>query len=832
MIEINVVGAPYECSSCARAQQTDAMTKPRPLSAKALFTPCDPRQFDFRTTAELADIETLTGQQRALEAVAFGIEIRKHGFNVFALGPSGTGKLTSILEMVETRAANEPVPCDWCYVNNFDDPRKPIALSLPAGRGASLRHDMAQLVEEMATAVPAAFENEDTHARLEEIEEEFRERRTAALAELRAQAESKGIAVFETPVGFSFAPIGRNNAILSPEQFGKLSEAEQSRIQGEVSALQERLQKLLRQFQIWRRESRQKVKDLQREIAQFAVGHLIEALCQTYSDLPEVLAYLAAVRDDLVGHVSDFLSQPEQPATIAGLLGGATPFQRYTVNLLVGHDGDAGAPVVCESLPSHANLVGRTEHKAQMGTLVTDFTLIKAGALHRANGGYLVLDAEKVLLQPFAWESLKRVLESKEIKIESLEQALSLVSTVAVEPQPIPLDVKVVLVGDRLLYYLLQEYDPEFCDLFKVAADFEADMDRSPDTSEAYARLVATVARRNDLRPLRRNAVCRVVEHAARMTGDSRKLSTHLRSLADLMSEADHWAGRAKRAAISRDDVQRAIDEQERRSSRLRERYREAILRDTILIATEGEVPGQVNGLSIIQLGDYAFSHPSRITATTRLGEGEIVDIEREIELGGPIHSKGVLILSSFLTSRYGKNHPVSLSASLVFEQSYGGVDGDSASLAELCALLSALSGLPIKQPIAMTGSVNQLGQVQPIGGVNEKIEGYFDICRARGLNGEHAVIIPSTNVKDLMLHADVVAAVRAKQFRVFAVATVDEAIELLTGVRAGAPDAQGRFPARSVNARVNERLVEMATIRRTHSEKGHGEEDHAGDGD
>jgi lon-related putative ATP-dependent protease len=519
--------------------------------------------------------------------------------------------------------------------------------------------------------------------------------------------------------------------------------------------------------------------------------------------------------------------------------GDGSVLKRYRVNVLVDHSASTGAPVVYEDHPTYQNLVGRVEHVSHLGALVTDFTLVQAGALHRANGGSLVLDARDVLLQPFAWEGLKRAIRSREVRIESLGQALSLISTVSLEPEPIPLDLKVALVGDRLLYYLLCEYDPDFLELFKVQADFEEEIDRSHETDMLYARLIGTLARKEGLRPLDRGAVARVIEQAARIAGDAEKVSTHMRSVSDLIREADHWAGNTGKDRLTADDVQRAIDGRIRRAGRLRERVQEQIRRGSILIDTEGVHAAQVNGLSVMQLGELAFGFPTRITARVRLGRGDVVDIEREVELGGPIHSKGVLILAGFLGGRFAADRPLTLHASLVFEQSYSGVEGDSASLAELCALLSALSGLPIRQGIAITGSVNQLGAVQPIGGVNEKIEGFFDVCAARGLSGEQGVVIPAENRKNLMLRRDVVAAVEAGRFHVHAVESADEAIELLTGREAGElgeagepgedgePGEGGAYPPDSVNGLVEARLIALAERAREYGQQGEG----AGDG-
>jgi predicted ATP-dependent protease len=660
----------------------------------------------------------VTGQTRALEALNFGVGMGRSGYNIFAIGAPGGGKFTVIEELLHAVASQQQAPSDWCYVHNFEQPHRPVAIELPPGGGTRLHADMEALVEELGAAIPAAFDNEDTHARVEEIEEEFKERRNQALEELRLEGAERHIALVETPAGFTFAPVSDDNQVLNPNQFQRLPESEQKRVQEDVALLQERLQKLLRQSQGWRKETREKIKALHREIAQFAVGHLIDNLREQYRHLEAILTHLDAVEQDIVGHVNDFLAPPESPMFILAGDQRAAALKRYSVNLLVDNSQCHGAPVVVETLPSHGNLIGRAEYQAQMGTLSTDFTLIKPGALHRANGGYLLLDAQKVLMQPLAWDSLKRALESDEIRIESIERSLGLISSVSLEPEPIALDVKVILVGERYLFYFLHEMDPDIGNLFKVTADFDEMIERSAETQRDYARLVATIARRERLKPLDRHAVGRVIERASRITEDTEKLSVHLRSLTDLLKEADYWAGQAERGTVGVEDVQRAVEQQRYRSGRIRERIHDEIQRGTVMISTDGEAMGQANGLSVLEIGDSYFGQPSRITATARVGDGEVVDIEREIDMGGPIHSKGVLILSSFLMSRYAENHPISLAASLVFEQSYGMIDGDSASLAELCALLSVLARAPIRQCLAVTGSVNQHGEVQAIGGV------------------------------------------------------------------------------------------------------------------
>ncbi|MFO7740995.1 MAG: ATP-binding protein [Anaerolineae bacterium] len=798
----------------------------RSLEPDQLRRICDPAQLGFETTEELEDLGEIIGQERAVGAVRFSIGIRRDGYNLFALGPSGTGKRTTISRFLHRKASGDPTPSDWCYVNNFEESQKPDAVQLPPGRGIELRKDMEQLVEELRTAVPALFESEDYQTRKQELQEEFQEKQEEALDRVQEKAKERGIALIRTPVGLAFAPL-KEGEVVTPDEFQKLPEERREEVKEDVAELQEELQEAMRQARQWERKARARMKELDSQVAMLAVGHRIEELQEKYADVGRVVEYLDAVKDDVVENVDDFRRAGDEDGE--RLFGipmerfREASFRRYQVNVVVDHSESEGAPVIYEEHPTYNNLIGRIEHIAQMGALTTDFNLIRPGAFHRANGGYLLIDARELLMQPYAWEGLKRVLRAQEVRIESLSQALSLVSTVSLEPEPIPLNVKVVLIGQRLLYYLLNEYDPDFSELFKVEADFNDDMPWTGENHQLYARLIGTMARQGKLRPFERDAVARIIERSSRIAGDNRKLSTHLLSVADLLEEADYWAGDAGRDVVTAADVQRAIDEQIHRADRLRERTQEHIKRGMILIDTAGERSGQVNGLSIIALGNYAFGRPSRITARIRLGKGNVVDIEREVELGGPIHSKGVLILSGFLSARYAPEYPLSLSASLVFEQSYAGVEGDSASLAELCALLSALADAPIKQSLAVTGSVNQHGEVQPIGGINEKVEGFFDACNAKGLTGTQGVLIPAANVDHLMLRQDVVDAVRRGEFHVYPVATVDEGIELLTGVPAGEQDEEGRFPRGSMNQRVEERLIQLAEKQREFDQGGEG---------
>jgi len=786
-----------------------------PLAADLLCHTCEPSQFSFQTTEELEDLDGIIGQDRALEAVQFGMSIQGRGYNLFALGPSGTGKRSAIRQYLDKRAAAEETPDDWCYVNNFDQSYKPRALRLPPGQGIILRNDIKGLIQELRTAIPATFGSDDYRTRRQEVEEEFKEKQEEAFKDIQKQAQEHNIRLMRTPAGLAFVPL-QDDEIIGPEDFQKLPEEERQRIEAEITELQQKLQATVPQVREWERKLREKVRALDRQVTLFAVGTRIEALREKYAKFPKIIEYLNDIQEDVINSVDEFRHADESPQQFMGMpvpRSGTEPafMRRYQVNVLIDHSEAKGGPVVYEDHPTYHNLIGHSDYVAQMGALMTDFGLIKPGALHRANGGYLILDARELLMQPYAWDGLKRTLRAQEIKITSLGQSLSIVSTVSLEPEPIPLDVKIVLIGERLLYYLLVEHDPDFGELFKIAADFNLELERTPEDSLHYARLIATLTRFEGLRPFDRGAVARVISRSARMAGDAQKLSLHLRSLSDLLHETDYWAGVNSNSVATEGDVQQTIDTQIRRVSRIRERMQEEILRGTIMIDTEGERVGQINGLSVISLGDFAFGRPSRITARVRAGKGEVADIEREVELGGPIHSKGVLILSSFLGARFVPDRPLSLSASLVFEQSYAGVDGDSASLAELCILLSALSGVPIKQSFAMTGSVNQFGEAQPIGAVNQKIEGFFDLCKARGLTGKQGVIVPQSNVQHLMLRRDVVEAAQADQFHIYPVRTVNDAIELLTDVPAGERNDEGVFPEGSVNYLVERQLIEFA---------------------
>ena len=803
------------------------MTTQKELAAEQLYKACDLSQFGFNTTEELQQYDGILGQQRAIDAVQFGVGIKQEGFNLFVLGPPGVGKYTLIRQYLEQQSKQAGTPADWVYVANFNDAQKPRAIDLPAGRGVELKQDMQQLINDLRTAIPSAFDTEQYQQRYQQLQDELQAKTSQAFETLTREALERNVIVLRGEEQITFVP-ARDGKPMTQDEYDSLDDEERERLDEVIKELEEKLRQFFKQRQQWQAELRESLRTLNREVGMFAVGHLLEELRSKYLEVEEVAEYLDEVQEDVIQNLHMFF--PERPGSVFERNREEPYFRNYQVNVLVTNATDSGAPVVYEDAPRYQNLVGRIEHISQMGTLVTDYMLIKPGALHKANGGYLILDALKLLQQPYAWEGLKRALSARCVKVQSLGEIYSLISTVSLEPEPIPLDVKVVLVGERLLYYLLTEYDPEFAELFKVAADFEDSIERNTENYELYAKLIATLVQRNKLLPFERAAVERVIEHSSRMVEDVEKLSMHILHVADLLREADYWAREEDAKLVSRPAVQKAIDKQIYRADRIRQRYLEEFRRGTLMVDTEGEAIGQVNGLVVLQLNNIAFGHPSRITATARLGEGEVVDIEREVELGGAIHSKGVFILSAFLAARYAHNKPLSLAATLVFEQSYHPVEGDSASVAELCALFSALAQVPIRQNLAITGSVNQHGQVQPIGGVSDKIEGFFDVCKEKGISGDQGVVIPATNISHLMLRQDVVEAVKAGQFHIYPVTTIDEAITLLTGLEAGEVDDKGEFPMDTLNGRVDARLRYFAELR--HEFVKGSEEQHESDDD
>ncbi len=793
-----------------------------PLSPDQLRAVVDPGQFKFASTAELTPLAEIIGQPRATRAIEFGLEVPSFGFNIYVLGPAGAGKTAVVQQFLQAKAAERPVPDDWCYVNNFADSYRPRALRVPAGLGCRLRDDMHVLVRQLQVDLPRLFGSEEYAQRKQDLLRTFQEQRSAQLEKMEAFARERGFAILSGPSGLVFAPMIKGH-IVTPEEYQTLDPTIKQEIDAQQPVLQEEMDKTVRIVREIDRQAHAAVEKLDREVTASAVDHLIEELAERYDALPAVLQYLDAVREDIIQNAAMFLpveaSQSPQPAPPVPRA--RSPFDRYRVNVIVDNCNTQGAPVVVERNPTYANLIGHIEHTAEFGTLTTDFTMIKPGALHRANGGYLVLEAASLFKNPMSWDALKRSLQERSVKIEEMGAEMRVLTTVSLEPEPVPLDVKVVLIGDGGVYYLLHALDEEFRQLFKVQADFDVDMLRTPEAIDQYARFVAARCTEEGLRHFTPGAVAQVVEHGSRLIEDQTRLTTRFADIADLIREASYWAAEAGHPLVTADDVRQAVAEKVYRENRIEERIREFIKDGTIRVATEGTAIGQVNGISVLELTDYAFGRPSRITARSYAGKEGVLNIDREAKLSGPIHDKGMMILTGFLGGRYAQNHPLSLSATIVFEQAYEEVEGDSASSSELYALLSSLSGLPIQQGIAVTGSVDQAGNIQAVGGVTPKIEGFFDVCRVKGLTGRQGVIIPVANMRNLMLREDVVIAVREGQFHVWPVRTIDEGITLLTGVPAGELDAEGRYPEGTVNRRVADRIRELAEIAREFGEEG-----------
>ena len=791
-----------------------AAGKHAPLAVAELRHCVDPTTLGFKTTADLEPITGLIGQERALRAIEFGVNMRSYDFNMFVLGPPASGKSTAVRSYLSKKAAEGAPPADWVYVHNFDNPNRPRALKLPSGRGRKLAQHMVAAIDELRNTLPAIFEGEDYQARRRAIEEEFRSGQEESFEALNRKAQAQNIAILRTPTGFAMAPV-HEGKVVKPEVFNALPDDMRQNVQAKIEVLQKELEAILEKMPKSDKSRRNQLSELNEEVGDVAVHEALDEVKAAFADVPDVREYLDIAGKDLTRNVGLFLAVPgdenelvKQPTDTSR----DPRFRRYMINVMVGNgEEEQGAPVLEEINPNYGNLVGRIEHIAQMGALMTDFLLIKPGTLHRANGGYLLIDARKLLLSPFAWEALKRTIKAREIRIEQPAETMGFVSTQTLDPEPIPLDVKVVLFGDRELYYLLAANDPDFRGLFKVQADFDDTISRSSDNDRAYARVISSIVNEHGLKPADASGVARLIEEGARLADDREKLSIEIGRLSDLVREADYWASESGRDFITREDVKRAVEEGIQRADRVRDRSQEVIDRNIVLIDTKGEKVGQINALSVLQIGTFAFGRPSRITARVRMGQGRVTDIEREVNLGGPLHSKGVMILWGFLAGRYAEDVPLAMAATLVFEQSYGGVDGDSASSTELYALLSALSEVPLKQGFAVTGSVNQWGEVQAIGGVNEKIEGFFDICNARGLTGDQGVLIPQANVQHLMLREDVIEAVRDGKFAIHAVSHIDEGIEILTGVKAGERGEDRQYPVGSINRAVEDKLKQFA---------------------
>lgn len=790
-----------------------AITK---LKSEQLYTKCDPKSFEFSSTAELEERLSALGQDRALSAVEIGINIKSKGYNLFCLGPEGTGKTSLVKRVLVQEAKGRATPDDWVYVYNFEEPHKPIAINFAAGTATDFSKDVDKLIEELSATIPTVLDSDEYKAAISIIRERYKQKKEEYIKILQKKAKGKSVSLLHMPVGLVVAPV-KNGEVLSPDAFDELPEEEKKSLIDDLNAMQVEIEDSAQDLPQWEEKQRKETNALREKLIKSAIKKPVDNLRNKNKGHKLATDFLKNVQKYIVDNVEEFMPANECPTSGDGedalsLLFSKMNkpeedrFAKFKVNVVVKNEPKSGAPIVHLDHPTQGNLVGRVERVQQYGALLTDFTLIKSGALHRANGGFLLIDARKLLLQPFAWDSLKRAIASKLIKIEAPSDETSF-TTISLDPEPIPLDVKVILTGDADLYEILTERDPDFCDYFKVEADFGVLMPRTHENEIEYAKLIGSLSKKKKLRSLNRQAVAKVIEFSSRMAEDSRKLTAHIASIGDLLREADYWARKSKSNQIGKIHIEQAIDAQIYRSDRIKQAMLEQIDEGTILMDVVGTRVGQINGLVVYNFSRSSFGKPSRITTQVRLGKGEFLDIEREIELSGPIHTKGVLIIQSLIANRFAKYSPLSLSASIVFEQSYGGVDGDSASSTEYYCLISALTGIPIKQSLAVTGSINQFGEIQPIGGVNEKVEGFFDVCKHNGLTGTQGVIIPRTNVKDLMLREDILNAVDEGKFSVYAIDHVDDGIEILTGMKAGIVDKNGKYPKNTVNNQVQKCL-------------------------
>ena len=784
------------------------------LPVEKLRKECDSKFMQCESTKNLIPLNEIIGQERAVRALKFGLGIKDHGFNMYVAGYPGTGRKTAVKNFVEAQAKVQPVPPDWCYVNNFANPYEPKAIQLPAGKGKEFHEDMKNFIENVKNALPKAFESEDYAARREATIRVLENQRKQLIEELNVKAQREGFVIQTTPIGLLLIPV-LDGKPLSEEEMLALPQKMKDKLQEKREMLEAEFRNTMRQLIDMERKIHDALKKLNKEVALYALGSQIESLLEKYKETSEVTAYLKAVENDILDNLEQFVrrgaGEPQEQLPFQLPWMREDPYKKYAVNVVIDNSETKGAPVIMESNPTYQNLLGRTEKEAQFGALTTDFSMIRAGSVHKANGGYLIIPVEDLLRNPFSYDGLKKDIKDEKIVIEEPEERYGFLSVKTIKPQPIPLTAKVILIGDPNIYQLLFQLDTDFRELFKIKAEFDSVMDRTDDKVMQYAAWVCTLCEKENLKHLDGTGVAKLVEYSSRIADDQYKLSTQFAHVADVIRESNYYAMEENAEFINGNHVKKAIEEKVYRSKLIQEKIQEMINRGFFLIDTFEEKVGQVNGLSVMGMGDFAFGTPSRVTASIGLGREGVIDIEREAKMGGPIHTKGVLILSGYINDKYARDKLLSLSARLVFEQSYGGVEGDSASSTELYSILSALSGLPIKQNIAVTGSVNQKGEVQAIGGVNEKIEGFFEVCKLKGFTGQQGVMIPDSNVQNLMLKEEVVEAVKAGKFSVYSVKTIDEGIEVLTGAKAGQKGADGTFEEGTVNYLVDKQLREMA---------------------
>ena len=784
---------------------------------------CDPEQFDFQSTEELPELEGLLGQERALRAIDFGLNMNASGFNIYISGESGTGRASAILSLLQKRARNELTPPDWCYLHDFSSPDHPLALELPAGRGRELEREMREFVNGLRNDVPLALESKEYELQKGKLLEEYQERNGLLFAVLEKEADGCGFSIQRTVSGLVMVP-QKEGHNYTQEEYEELSTEARKELDDTGTELTGKLNDVLRQIRENDKGAKEALATLDRDLGMAIVGKQLDPVREKFSGFPKASAWLESVQEDVIRNLEEFKPQQQPQSPIPGLkLPREEPnFQRYAVNVFVENREQSGAPVILEPNPTYNNLFGRIEHEMQVGGVAaTNFTMIKPGALHRAAGGYLIIDARELLINPFVWDALKRCIRNAEIKIEDVLEQYRFMTIVSLKPEPIPLKSKIIMIGTPYIYYLLFYLEPDYRKFFKVKADFDSRIDRTPRAVRDYSLFVATLCRNEGLPHFDRSGVAALLEQSSRLVEEQNKFSSRFMEIADLIREAGFWARRVNAPTVTREFILQAVEEKSYRSNRLEERLREMIDDGIIMVDTQGSEVGQINGLSVMTLGDHTFGRPTRVTSRVYLGRAGMVNIEREVKLSGPIHDKGVLILTGYLGGTYARDRPLSFSATICFEQSYDGVEGDSASSTELYALLSALSGLPLRQGIAVTGSVNQLGRVQPIGGVNHKIEGFFAVCKLKGLTGEQGVMIPRSNERHLMLRDEVIEAVEAGRFHIWSVESIDQGVELLTGVSAGQRQEDGSYPADTVNFRVERRLKEMQELLRSQTESG-----------
>ena len=778
------------------------------LAPEALTRRFSPEQFAFTNTDDLEPFRGVLGQERAVEALQFGVAMPRPGYNVYVMGEPGTGRFSFVQRYLKAEGKRQQTPADWVYVNHFDDTREPRALELPSGSAGAFISDMNGLIDNLLSTFPAVFEHPSYQQKKGAIDRAFNQRYDRALDVIERASLEKDVALYRDASNVAFTPMADGKA-LDEAEFAQLPEEVREQFHEDIALLEERLNEELASLPQWKRESNNQLRQLNEETITLALQPLLAPLSEKYAENAAVCAYLQSVQLNLLRTVVEQLVDDSKTDAAARKL----LEEQYAPSLVVGHHADGGAPVVFEPHPTYDNLFGRIEYSTDQGALYTSYRQLRPGALHRANGGFLILEAEKMLGEPFVWDALKRALQSRKLKMESPLGELGRVATVSLTPQMIPLNIKLVIIGSRQLYYALQDHDPDFQEMFRVLVDFDEDMPMVDENLEQFAQLLRTRTNEEGMAPLTSDAVARLATYSARLAENQSRLSARIGDLFQLVSEADFIRQLASDEMTDAGHIERALKAKATRTGRVSQRVLDDMLAGIILIDTEGAAIGKCNGLTVLEVGDSAFGMPARISATVYPGGSGIVDIEREVNLGQPIHSKGVMILTGYLGSRYAQEFPLAISASIALEQSYGYVDGDSASLGEACTLISALSRTPLKQCFAITGSINQFGEVQAVGGVNEKIEGFFRLCEARGLTGEQGVIIPRANVATLMLDERVLQAVENGMFHVYAVSQADEALSLLVGEEAGVLDDKGQFTEGSVNARVVERLREIAEM-------------------